>query len=189
MNRLSLSAIALVIASPVYAGGTVAPAPIVIVEPIVEETWTGWSGGLSYNHIASASVGGIDLSGYGLVISGGYRYDFGNWVVGGAVDASVAGEVEDNAGTTDDFGTNRFLGEVGYDLGRALVYGTVGVADVTLGTGNDLATVYGIGVDYMINDNITVGAEVLQHTASDFDGVPGVDADILTVGINAAYRF
>ncbi len=194
MKQLTLSAIALVLATPLYAGGTTQPVQIYVppVEPVLD--WTGFYGGVQYDHIASGTLssGGAssDLSGFGAVLFGGYRYDFGNWVVGGELDYGIAGDVEAAGGTgAVDFGTDRLGLEAGYDLGRTLVYGTVGAANVTVGTGSDTATFYGIGVDYMITDAITVGAEVLQHTVSDFDGVAGDDIDVLTVGLNAAYRF
>ena len=48
-------------------------------------------------------------------------------------------------------------------------------------------TYFGLGVDYPINERMTVGLEVNQHQFDDFGG--GIELEPLTVGLNLAYRF
>ena len=48
---------------------------------------------------------------------------------------------------------------------------------------------YGVGVDYALNDQVVLGAEVLRHEFDDFDNTPGLDVGATTVGVSAALRF
>lgn len=87
--------------------------------------------------------------------------------------------------------------EVGYSIGRALLYGTGGYTRLELtntgGSGDSYDSggyFFGVGADYLITDRISIGREILQHKFSDFDGAfENVELDILTIGLNAAYRF
>jgi outer membrane immunogenic protein len=175
----------------------VAPAPIAPA-PIVPAgyDWSGAYGGVQIEY-GDVSVDPGDIEGddilYGLF--GGYRYDFGNIVVGGELDLNFADiDLDDPTGAT--VGTldqvYRLGAEVGYDAGPALIYGTVGVAQASATVGgvglDDTGYFYGAGVDYLVTDQIVLGAEVLQHEFEDLDG-SGLDASATTFGINAAFRF
>lgn len=189
-----------------FAGGYVAPvdpapAPIVAAAPApVGYDWTGFYAGaqLEYGSVDADTTAGADAAeGDGVLygLFGGYRYDLGNIVIGAEVDLNLADiDLEDttgaNIGTLDS--VHRLGAEVGYDAGPALLYGTAGFAMATATVGgvelDDNGYFYGAGIDYLLTDQITVGAEVLQHEFDDFDS-SGLDISATTFGINAAFRF
>ncbi len=187
------------------AGGYVAPAePAPAVVPVapapVGYDWTGAYGGvqLEYGDVTVDTTGGAFVAdGDGLLygVFGGYRYDFGTLVVGAELDLNFADiDLNDASGAT--IGTldsvHRLGLEVGYDAGPALIYGTAGLAmaSATIGGSDfqDNGYFYGVGVDYLLTDNVVIGAEVLQHEFDDFDNL-GLDVSATTFGINAAFRF
>ena len=131
MLRLTVSAAALLIAGPALASGYVAPpAPLPPVVPEIEQDWTGFYIGGQIDLIADSSVevNGVELGEYEGELYGvfaGYRYDLGDFVVGGEVDYMV-GSIDavatqpGFAGTTDNDVTLIRAGvEGGYDLGDA----------------------------------------------------------------------
>ncbi len=207
MRHALLAGTVALIASPMaaMAGGYVepaAPAPAVVpVAPApVGYDWSGFYGGvqLEYGDVqvddaAGASAGEGTGALYGVF--GGYRYDFGDFVIGGELDLNLADiDIDDaagaNIGSLD--AVHRLGVEAGWDAGPALIYGTVGVAQgyATLSgvERNDTGYFYGAGVDYLLTDQIVIGAEVLQHEFDDFDGST-LDVSATTFGINAAFRF
>ncbi|GAB5446406.1 outer membrane protein [Gymnodinialimonas sp.] len=177
-----------------------APAPIVPAPAPVGYDWTGLYGGiqLEYGDVDADTTAGVDAADgdgvlYGLF--GGYRYDFGNIVLGAEVDLNLADiDLDDPAGTTIGSldAVHRLGAEVGYDAGPALVYGTAGVAQATATVGGaelqDTGYFFGAGVDYLVTDQIILGAEVLQHEFEDLDS-SGLDVSATTFGISAAFRF
>ncbi len=203
MKQLSLSAILLVLAGPAFAGGATqyrpqpqqpvySPPPQQVFTPVVNEPtqprsyWDGWYAGLQYDYVLDASVTnqpGVDFSGNNIGVFGGYRRDFGSLVLAGEVDIMPSGELSGN--NTVDTTMYRLGGELGYDLGRTLVYGTIGGADYTRGNTGDTGFYYGIGADYLLSDRFTLGGEILQHSFSDSGG----DVNLLTAGVSIAYNF
>lgn len=186
------------------AGGYVAPpeaapAPIVAPAPVTYD-WSGFYGGiqLEYGDVTAETGAGAEAATgdgalYGLF--GGYRYDLGNVVVGAELDLNLADiDLNDPAGATIGSldSVHRLGAEVGYDAGPALVYGTLGVAQATATLGaadlQDNGYFFGAGIDYLVTEQITVGAEVLQHEFDDFDNT-GLNISATTFGINAAFRF
>lgn len=182
--------------TPAPAPAPVAPAPIV---PAGYD-WSGVYGGvqLEYGNIDADTTAGADAAeGDGVLygIFGGYRYDFGTFVVGAELDLNLADiDLDDPAGDTIGSldAVHRLGGEVGYDAGPALIYGTAGIAQATATVGGtefqDTGYFYGAGVDYLLTDQIILGAEVLQHEFEDLDG-SDLDVSATTFGINAAFRF
>lgn len=197
---IALSVPAVLLAGAAMAGS---PAPAVI-EPVVEPVapvavitpmtpdWTGFYVG------AQASYGDYDLGGdadgsvkgasYGL--HAGYNYDFqNNWVVG--ADLSYDWSNADGEGVDlDNLTTLKLKG--GYAYGGSLIYATAGWswADASW-SGNDYSDngwVAGVGVDYMLNPNWIVGAEVLYRDFSDFDDT-GVDLSGTSLQVKASYKF
>jgi opacity protein-like surface antigen len=196
----------LLVPAAAFAGGvapTPAPAPAPIVAPVAPlgTDWTGAYGGiqLEYGDVTTddTAAGLGDLEGDGALygVFGGYRYDLGNVVVGAELDLNFADiALEDSSGA--EVGTlesvHRLGGEIGYDAGPALFYGTAGVAqasaEISGSDFDDTGYFFGAGMDYMLTEQVTVGAEVLQHEFDDFDGT-GQDISATTFGINAAFRF
>lgn len=185
-------------AAPALAGGIAEPAPEAIYVPVDDATWDGWYAGLSIGY------GDGEGTGPGQVYDGnrigaflGYRYDMGNFVIGGEIDFEH-GVMYLNGSTTD--GVNEMLRsgfEFGYDAGALLPYATLGAVamwyenpppipafdDISFGL------FYGLGLDYDINGSITVGAELLLHQFDDDAPLPGQSQDVTTFNVNAAFRF
>lgn len=209
MGRMAGIASALALtAAPALAGGIAEPAPAPAVVPTAPVAapgmdWTGPYGGIQLEY---GDVGfGVDNEFFDGLLSddsdggmlggifAGYRYDFGNYVVGAELDHNAADIDVDLDGAEGSFDRVTRLGvEAGFDAGRALFYGTAGAANASIDVDGDESSsngyFYGIGMDYAVTEQITVGAELLQHEFDDFDD-SGVDVDATTFGVNAAFRF
>ncbi len=155
--------------------------------------WTGAYAGLQYDILDGDAVIGGALDGDAFGLFGGYRHDFGTFVLGGEIDYMV-GDLSPTVGPGLDVdGLLRLGVEAGYDAGPALIYGTLGYAraDISAGGANiDFdGTFYGIGIDYAVSERVTIGAELLRHQFDDINGIAGNDLDMTSFGINVAYRF
>jgi opacity protein-like surface antigen len=186
---------ATVIAAPAFAGSA-APAAM---EPMIEapapvamtmgRDWTGGYGGLQLGYAdvgtdSTAVPGGDDVIG-GL--TGGYDWDFGNFVLGVGVDADIA-DIDVGGGLTLER-VYRLKARGGYDLGNGLLYATAGGAGADVdGLGYDTGYFVGAGYEHMVTDTVSLGGEVLYHEFSDFKD-SGVDVDATTFQIRANYRF
>lgn len=186
------------LAMPAFAGGMANP----IAEPevVAAETvyaapsadWTGFYAGaqLGYGDVDS-NGGGLDGNGELGGIHAGYRWDFGQFVAGAEVDWDKTNiDLGGTAGSLDDIARLKLI--AGADMGRALVYGAVGVAKANATVGGDEASdtgyILGAGVDYAITDSWTVGGELMGHKFDDFDGGT-TDFDATTVKAKVALRF
>ena len=201
MNRpFMLVAILAATTSPVYAQSS--------------ETgydWTGVYGGLELVLVPGSELTLSDRPGFSLEYDGasaglflGYRRDFGSVVVGGEYSVS-SGQLEQSAtfgGVPVEFGdeddvfspTIHNLGiEVGYDAGRALIYGTAGFArmalDVEAGTNTANGQFFGLGVDYRIGQFTFVGAEVLRHSFDDFSLSPTAETELTTINLSFGFSY
>lgn len=186
-----------VVAGPALAGGPIAvePEPMIAapVAPVVPSTdWTGFYAGgqLGYGDVDS-NGGGLDGDGFLGGIHGGYRWDFGQFVLGteldyDTVDIGLGGDT----GSLDDVTRVKLVG--GADLGSSLLYATTGFAYASATVGpnslSDDGWFYGAGLTYAINDQWTLGGELLQHNFNNFDG-SGVDIDALTATARVGFRF
>ncbi len=85
----------------------------------------------------------------------------------------------------------------GYEIGQGLLYGTAGVAYASLDSagavfdgidGSDTSWVIGVGYDYRVAENWTVGGKYMYHN---FDrlGASSDDANVNTLHLKATYRF
>jgi outer membrane immunogenic protein len=136
---------------------------------------------------AEASLGDAsadtDFDGYG--VHAGYNHDFGKWVLGGELsyDKVDADDVDFDADLL------RVKARAGYELGNFLPYATVGYANLD---GDDLGEdgiTYGVGVDYLINEKFSVGAEYTRSTFDDVASTDGLDLDADLFQVRASYRF
>jgi len=193
MTRIFLSsALAMTAATASYAGGS-DPAPVepVVIEPEAATSgpmggdWTGGYGGLSFGNLSVDADDLEDSEGvYGLY--GGYDYDFGQFVVGGELDYQTGEDIELGSVEVDNILRAKARG--GYDLGRTLIYGTVGAAQLNADGGDDTGIVGGLGVEYKVTEQFSVGGEYLAHRFDDFDDT-GVDIDADTVSLRGSFRF
>lgn len=199
MKRIAALALgtATILAAPAaFAGGPVVPVaePVVAAPaPVVVAPVTGdWNGGYLGAQVGYADAGDTDGDGALGGIHGGYRWDLGRTVLGveGAYNSSDVSNGDD-AIKLDNLAT--LTGQVGRDLGRTLVYAKAGVAygDGDF-LGEDSASDYGytvgLGVDYQVNQNWTVGGEVSTYAFDDFDDT-GVNYNPTAVQLKAAYNF
>lgn len=186
------------LAMPAFAGGMATPVTepeVVAAAPVYAAPSSDWSGFYAGAQLGYGDVGSSTdtLNGYGELggVHAGYRWDFGQFVAGAEVDWDKTNiDLGGTADTLDDVARLKLVG--GADLGRALVYGSVGVAKANATVGgvglSDTGYTLGAGVDYAITDRWTVGGEVMGHKFNDFDGT-GIDLDATTVKAKVALRF
>jgi outer membrane immunogenic protein len=184
-------------AAPALAGGPVivadeavvaAPAPQRVMNTGGE--WGGFYGGaqLGFGNVGVTDLLGEDGDGLLGGLHAGYRMDFGTFVAGAEVAYDFAninvGELE-----VESVESMARLGLTGgIDLGQTLVYGTLGKARVNVeGSGIDeTGNYYGIGADYALNTNMTVGGQLLRH---EFDGVTDGSLDTTTLQAKVSFKF
>lgn len=202
-SLIGTAALCLATASQALAGGVAEPTPMA---PQAEPTpdWTGFYVGLEFGTITDGTDRGFgtdaDFDGTLLGFFGGYRYDFGEFVVGAELDYVMgSGDYTPldgpDAGNDLDIDYNaitRIGAEAGYDAGPALIYATAGFAalDITLFDTDfsDEGHFFGAGIDYRVTETVTLGAELLHHDFSDFE-VDENDLKVTTFSINAAFLF
>ena len=190
----ALAAVVAFSAMPALAGGptevynepAVAPAPVVLAAPNAD--WSGLyvGGQLGYGDVSSSS-GALDGSGFSTGLIAGYRVDMGQFVAGiegnyDWTDIDLGGGVA----TLDNVARLKLIG--GYDMGPALLYGTVAAVRAESSVGNDSGYALGVGMDYALTDRMTLGAELMEHRFDDFNG-SGVDLDATTFNTRVGFRF
>lgn len=187
------------ISAPAFAGGPVAVADEPVIVPAAEPyvapglDWTGAYVGaqLGYGDVDSSTAA---LDGYGALggVHAGYRWDMGSWVAGGELSWDKASiDLGDVAGDEiDSVAALKLM--AGREIGNSLVYGTLGAAHANANVGgvdlSDNGVVYGVGFDYALNNNWTVGGEVLEHKFDNFEA-SGVDFDATTIKAKVGLRF
>jgi outer membrane immunogenic protein len=199
MKTLMRPAMALLLggamAFPAVAGSLDAPAsePVVaapVVPYVASNDWTGGYVGaqIGYGDFSAGAVEG-DGAIYGL--RAGYDWDFGQWVAGVGVDWDKA-DIDLGAGPDAIDSVARLKLRAGYDLGQTLIYATAGGARAKADIGgisrSDNGYFGGIGVEYALTDQWSVGGEILEHRFDNFDNL-GVDVDATTASLNVNFRF
>lgn len=189
---MGMAGMAAVMAWPAFAGGPgpvldesmVAPAPVPIAAPATD--WSGLyvGGQLGYGDVGS--TGALDGNGLTGGLMAGYRADLGQFVAGVEGNFDWANIDLGGGSSLDSIARLKLLG--GYDVGPALIYGTVAAvrADTSLGADNGWGA--GIGVDYALTRQMTVGAELMEHRFDNFRGT-GTDIDATTLNARVGFRF
>lgn len=163
--------------------------------------WAGFYAGgqLEFASVDIDNTAGATLNegnGMMLGVSGGYRYDLGQVVLG-----ATAGATFGNVGVsplvpaaTPDPTLDTLLRagiEIGYDLGPVLVTGGVGQTFAIMTNSanqrqSEFGSYFGVGADYMLNEQVMIGADVTRTNLNNFSGQ---DVSVTSFGIGAAYRF
>jgi outer membrane immunogenic protein len=197
-TKMILMLMAMTSAAPAFAGGQGEPViePEIMAAPVVAAPtgidWTGFYVGaaLGYGDVDSNGAG---LDGNGAIggVLAGYRFDLGNFIAGVEADYDIT-NIGLGAGADELDSVARLKLQAGTELGRALVYGTLGAAQAKATVGgiglSDTGYFGGVGLDYAISDRMTVGGELLQHKFNDFDG-SGVDLDATTLKARVTLQF
>ena len=204
--------VALSLAAPAFAAGPgpvveepviVAPAPL--PAPVLATDWSGPYLGaqLGWGWVGAEGEADVEADGDGLVggVTGGYRFDFGTFVLGAEAqydwaeidldDVEVDGvEVDADVGSLENIG--RLKATAGFDAGRTLIYGSAGWAHASAEIDgedyDDGGWVLGAGLDYLVTDRVTVGGEVMHHQFDEFDE-SDVDVDATTLQAKVTFRF
>lgn len=201
MKRIAAVLALSAMAAPAFAGGPavvvaepqiVAPAEVVVTR--ASGDWSGFYAGANIGYGDFDAKGGdTSLSGNGAIggVQAGYRWDFGDTVLGAELAYSGSNISDDAAAAKLKNKTDLKL-QLGYDMGQSLIYATAGysrakgtVAGVDY---SDDGYVAGIGYDYAINDNWLVGAEYLYNKYDNFDKT-GVDLDGNSLALRVNYKF
>lgn len=195
MKTVAVAILATAIAAPAFAGGpsvavtepvVAAPAPVVPVSGNWEGAYVG--GQLGYGDVSAPGANG---DGAIVGVQTGYRWDLGQTVLGveldynkGNIDLQTPGDELDSI--------TRLKAVAGYDMGKTLVYATAGAAyaEGTVAGANlsDNGWFAGVGVDYAIDDQWSVGGELLSNQFDNFGG-SGKDLDATTASVRMNYRF
>ncbi len=195
MKFISSLVVATALSAPAFAGGMAEPVAEPMVAPVimapVSADWTGFyvGGQLGYGDVSS-NVVGVDGNGAIGGVHAGYRYDFGQFVAGAELAYNGASIDLNPTSKLDSVTQLKVMG--GYDLGSTLVYGTVGAAYAKANLGgvdrSDNGYLVGLGMDYAINDQWTVGAEFAHHRFNNFDAT-GTDIRANTAQVRVGFRF
>jgi opacity protein-like surface antigen len=181
----------LVSAGAAQAGGPVevAPEPVIAAAPAPSSDWTGFYIGLSAISGTFSDNGGVTsdgTSGYGL--QAGYLRDLGTFVVGGEL-AYAKGDYD--AFPANDWASTRLKLIGGYDAGRLLPYGFVGLSNYDVrgaSSFSDTVPIYGLGAKLAVTPKIAVGVEYLVENKNNFDNA-GFDLENSEVALRLDYRF
>lgn len=208
MMTKTTTALALAVSTTAGAAfaGNIEPAavdPVILPAPTLSFWEGGYVGGqigyaFSSFNLNSNTLTDFDENNVIGGINAGYLWALGNgWYLGPEfqydwTDLSVT---DASSGQTASFdGIARLKLIAGYELGNGLLYGSAGFAYAdfnSVGSVLDIdknSYVVGLGYDWRVGENWTVGGEYMYHT---FDGAgsSGGDIDLNTLHVKATYRF
>ncbi|SFQ66279.1 Outer membrane protein beta-barrel domain-containing protein [Roseivivax halotolerans] len=169
-----------------------APAPTPAPAPAPVYDFTGPSVGvqLGYNDLdLDSDLGDEEEEGGSIGVRGNYDFRLGNSIIAGVGLQYDEANIElENSGELDNI--MRLGGRLGVDSGRNFFYGTGGYARAT-GADDDLGDsdgyFAGVGYEVFLQENVTVGTEVVYQEFNEFDNDAELDATSANVSLN--YRF
>ncbi len=166
------------------------------------QDWAGNYAGLSLTSNNGATPAHFDGDDYKLGKNGvagafvGKRWDVGSAVMGAELDISGSGLQADLLNNGDTYSMGTFVDSkvsVGVPLGKALLYGFAGLSASTVnGDGEKYSawgTNMGVGVDYMVTDKMSVGAEVMRRSFKNSYGSNGSSDGSTAVSVRVAFHF
>ena len=194
MKTLGYVALACGLAGQAVAGGIGEPVPEATVEAAPEAVasfdWSGFYVGFN----AAMGEGDddtsiVDTSGYG--VQAGYLHDLGTLVVGG----ELAYSKTDVDGSLVNITATRLKLIGGYDAGRFLPYGFIGVSEIELtdpvDTFSDTVGSYGIGARYAYgaSGQYVMGLEYIVEDKKNFANAGDGAVKLEEVALRFDYRF
>ncbi len=217
MKRLLATTAVLVSTATVAFAGNVMPAPIepapvVPVVPVVPVAMTDWSGFYlgaaggwtdgEFTPLEQATEPNFEFDGFTYGGFVGYNYQFDSGLVLGGELAYSMGEMETNVireSATFDIAMLDAKARIGFAADRALVYGFGGYTMVKADEFSDNANaeyegdgyVFGGGVDFLVTDNIFVGAEYAYRDIEDSenDDNPTWEGNASTISARVGFKF
>ncbi|MCO8144269.1 porin family protein [Rhodovulum tesquicola] len=180
--------------TPALAGSySPAPAdqPVIAAAPVPVPAPSGdWGGAyaglqLGYADVNVSGASGGDGEIYGFHV--GYRWDMGTLVTGIELDYDRA-DIGLAGGTEELDDVWRLKGQVGYDMGSTMLYGTAGAARAGTSLGDETGPFVGVGLAWQPSPSWIIGGEVLYHDFDEF-GSSGVGGDATTATLRASFRF
>jgi outer membrane immunogenic protein len=209
MQKTALyTALALAASAGGAFAGNPAPAPVepVVAVPVAapapfwEGAYVGAQLGYAYGDFEfsgdtfdnDSAIGGLTAGylwslGNGWYLGPEFQYDWADITI---TDATSGGDA-----TFEEIARLKLI--AGYELGQGLLYGSAGIAYASLDgvgsvfdgfDGSDTSWVVGLGYDYRIGDNWTIGAEYMYHSFTNI-GSDGGDVDVNTLQVKGSYRF
>lgn len=150
--------------------------------------WTGFYVGAQVGNFGLEVDGGAAAEGNGTTfgVHAGYQQDLGDFVIGGEIEFDNGGFEIDGEEVEN---VTRFKLRGGYDLGSFLVYGTAGISRLQFATeGSDSGPFGGIGASFAVNEQVTVGGEVLYQRIDDFNET-GFEVEATTASARVSFNF
>ncbi len=158
-----------------------------------------FSGDNTYNDVD------FPLEGQMLGAFAGYNMQSGAYVFGGEVSFMVGAANEEDFDDEYEYSSIiDFKGRVGYDSGNIMPYVVIGASSGTFVIDDDtapdrdfdqteLGTLFGLGLDYAINDQFGLGAEIVTRNF-EFEfpvaaNLADLDATVNSLSLRASYNF
>lgn len=204
IRTASFAILAISAAGAAFAAGPApTPAEEVIVVPVAAPA-ADWEGGYVGGQLGYAYGDfSLDLDGFdeNNIIGGvtaGYLWSLGGgWYVGPEfqydwTDLTVTNPDTGDSASLDSMTRLKLI--FGREVGNGLLYGSAGFAYTSLDgvtdffDGSSDGYVLGIGYDWRMNDNWSIGGEYLYNSFSGI-GSSGGDVDVNAVYVRAMYRF
>lgn len=199
------AALAFATANQGLAGGsvTVDPAPAADTASAVSSDWSGPYVGLTYGR-GSGRITNINytydvadgtLTGFLL----GYNYQRRSVVLGAELSQSTGSGLMavPGAGDNDFFeALHDVRARLGYVVGKALLYGSLGYTEADLTVENGLGEYtmtgmsYGVGIDYKVTDRVFVGVDYTRRNVTlDWYSQDDIEASLDVLSLRAGLRF
>jgi outer membrane immunogenic protein len=202
------TAIAILLSSTAFGAFAGTPEPVtvapVVAMPAPAPFWEGGYIGAQIGYAYGDFNLGSDTFNNDNAIGGltaGYLWSMGNgWYLGPEfqydfTDVTITDSSTGDTASFDKIARLKLI--AGREVGNGMLYGSLGVAYADFSgfgslidgfNGSDTSYVVGLGYDWRVGDNWTIGGEYMFHSFSGI-GVAGGDVDVNTLQIKATYRF
>lgn len=180
-------------------------------DSVAAQDWSGFYAGLSYGMSGGTSPiqpyvydEGYQVDGNAVGGFAGFRWNAGESLVMG-VEVAMQGKIDvvpDEGNSSDPYTLDNLVDaklSIGTPVGKALVYGFGGLSSAGLTGGDDdysgpsgaSGMNFGVGVDYMVSDQFSIGAEYISRNMVGYTsgGNPDGPTNLDTVSLRASFKF